>query len=153
MAVRENASLASLRRDQRNGILNRDAEEIVAQKAIDQLDVKTPSLDQVTQYLSGGNQQKIVLGKWLSLKPRLLLLDEPTRGIDIGAKREIYRLMEQLASEGVAILFASSEMEEILGMADRTFVLHEGQLTGELSRNQLSEENIMQLATGTPLAA
>jgi len=153
MAVRENASLASLRRDQRNGILNRDAEEIVAQKAIDQLDVKTPSLDQVTQYLSGGNQQKIVLGKWLSLKPRLLLLDEPTRGIDIGAKREIYRLMEQLASEGVAILFASSEMEEILGMADRTFVLHEGQLTGELSRDQLSEENIMQLATGTPLAA
>ena len=153
MAVRENASLARLHRDQRNGILNRDAEETVAQEAIDQLDVKTPSLNQVTQYLSGGNQQKIVLGKWLSLKPRLLLLDEPTRGIDVGAKREIYRLMEQLASEGVAILFASSEMEEILGMADRTLVLHEGQLTGELSRNQLSEENIMQLATGTPLAA
>ncbi len=153
MAVRENASLASLRRDQRNGILNRDAEETVAQEAVDQLDVKTPSLNQVTQYLSGGNQQKIVLGKWLSLKPRLLLLDEPTRGIDVGAKREIYRLMEQLASEGVAILFASSEMEEVLGMADRALVLHEGQLTGELSRDQLSEETIMQLATGIPLAA
>ncbi|MEC8927703.1 MAG: sugar ABC transporter ATP-binding protein [Verrucomicrobiota bacterium] len=153
MAVRENASLASLSRDQHNGILNRDAEKIVAQEAVEQLDVKTPSLDQITQYLSGGNQQKIVLGKWLSLKPKLLLLDEPTRGIDVGAKREIYRLMEQLASEGVAILFASSEMEEILGMADRTLVLHEGQLAGELSRDQLSEENIIQLATGTPLAA
>ena len=153
MAVRENASLASLRRDQHNGILNRDAEKTVAKEAVEQLDVKTPSLEQVTQYLSGGNQQKIVLGKWLSLKPRLLLLDEPTRGIDVGAKREIYRLMEQLASEDVAILFASSEMEEVLGMADRALVLHEGQLTGELSRDQLSEEAIMQLATGIPLAA
>ena len=153
MAVRENASLASLERDQKNGLLNFDAEETVATEAVEQLAIKTPTLDQATVYLSGGNQQKVVLGKWLTLKPRVLLLDEPTRGIDVGAKREIYRLMEQLAADGVAILFVSSEMEEVLGMADRALVMHEGRLAGELNRNQLSEESIMQLATGTALAA
>ena len=153
MAVRENASLVSLGRDQKNGLLNFDAEEKVATEAVDQLAIKTPSLDQATVNLSGGNQQKIVLGKWLALKPRVLLLDEPTRGIDVGAKREMYRLMEQLAADGVAILFASSELEEILGMADRALVMHEGRLAGELNRNQLSEEAIMQLATGSALAA
>ena len=91
-----------------------------------------------------------MLGKWLALQPRLLLLDEPTRGIDIGAKREIYRLMDQLAAEGVAVLFVSSEMEEVLGMADRVLVMHEGQLAGELARGQLSEEAVMHLATGAP---
>jgi ribose transport system ATP-binding protein len=96
----------------------------------------------------------VVLGKWLSLQPGVLLLDEPTRGIDVGAKQEIYGLMEDLAESGVAILFASSEMEEILGMSDRALVMHEGQITGELSRDELSEESVMQLATGnTPIAA
>jgi len=89
----------------------------------------------------------------LALKPRLLMLDEPTRGIDVGAKREIYRLMEKLAGEGIAILFVSSEMEEILGMADRALVMHEGAIAGELNRSELCEETIMQLATGTSLAA
>ncbi len=153
MAVRENASLASVGRDQNHGLLNFAAEENVASVAVDQLGIKTPNLDQTAINLSGGNQQKIVLGKWLALKPRILLLDEPTRGIDVGAKREIYRLMESLAADGVAILFVSSEMEEVLGMADRALVMHEGRITGELHRDQLSEEAIMQLATGTPLAA
>ena len=90
----------------------------------------------------------MVLGKWLALSPNVLLLDEPTRGVDVGAKEEIYRLMERLADEGVAILFASSEMEEILGMADRALVMHEGRITGQLQRDQLSEESIMHLATG-----
>jgi ribose transport system ATP-binding protein len=89
-----------------------------------------------------------VLGKWLALAPRVLLLDEPTRGIDIGAKQDIYSLMEELAARGVAILFVSSEMEEVLGMSDRTLVLHEGRLAGELRRDQLSEEAVMHLATG-----
>jgi len=89
-----------------------------------------------------------VIGKWLSLEPRLLLLDEPTRGIDVGAKEEIYHLMEELAAEGVGILFVSSELEEILGMSDRTIVMHEGHITGELNRDELSEEAVMQLATG-----
>ena len=101
------------------------------------------------QLLSGGNQQKIVIGKWLALKPRVLLLDEPTRGIDVGAKQEIYALLEQLAADGVAILFVSSEMEEILRLSDRALVMHQGQITGELRREELSEEAVMRLATGT----
>ena len=110
--------------------------------------IKTPNEEQVVRFLSGGNQQKVVLGKWLAMEPRLLLLDEPTRGIDVGAKQEIYGLMEKLAQRGVAILFVSSEMEEVLGMSDRALVMHEGRLSGELRRDELSEEAIMQLATG-----
>ena len=153
MTVRENASLASLKRDQNKGLLNFPAEEAIAKEAVEQLQIKTPHLEQVARFLSGGNQQKIVLGKWLALTPQLLMLDEPTRGIDVGAKREIYRLMEKLAGEGMAILFVSSEMEEVLGMADRALVMHEGRIAGELAQNELSEEAIMQLATGTRLAA
>jgi len=104
------------------------------------------------QFLSGGNQQKVVLGKWLAIQPRVLFLDEPTRGIDVGAKQEIYKLMEELARKGVAILFVSSEMEEILGMSDRVLVMHEGRLTGELQRSELSEEAVMHLATGVEVA-
>ena len=101
----------------------------------------------MVQFLSGGNQQKVVLGKWLALRPKVLLLDEPTRGIDVGAKHEIYKLMENLSREGVAILFVSSELEEILGLSDRTLVMHEGRLTGELARGELSEEAVLHLAT------
>ena len=149
MSVRENMSLASLRRDRRKGgFLDFAKESEITQEMIKSMRVKTPSDDQVVRYLSGGNQQKVVLGKWLAMKPRILLLDEPTRGIDVGAKREIYGLMEELAQSGVAILFVSSEMEEILGMADRAIVMHEGRITGSLTREELTEETIMQLATG-----
>ena len=148
--IRENISLAGLQRNSRFGsLINMTIEHEDAMEMIDRLRVKTPSADQVTRFLSGGNQQKVVLGKWLSLGPKVLLLDEPTRGIDIGAKEEIYRLMEQLAADGVAILFVSSEIDEIVGMSDRTIVMHEGQLTGELSREELTEEAIMNLATGS----
>ena len=153
MAVRENISLASLRRDQRHGFLNRRRESALSAEMMGSLRIKTPHDRQVVQFLSGGNQQKVVLGKWLALRPRVLLLDEPTRGIDIGAKREIYKLMEELARQGVAILFVSSEMEEILGMSDRALVMHEGRLAGELARGELSEEAVMHLATGTVRAA
>ncbi len=148
MAVRENMSLPSLRRDQNNGFLNRQKEANISAEMIEQMRIKTPSAEQPVQYLSGGNQQKVVLGKWLAMEPKLLLLDEPTRGIDVGAKQEIYGLMEKLAKQGVAILFVSSEMEEVLGMSDRALVMHEGRLSGELTRSELSEEAIMQLATG-----
>ncbi len=149
MSVRENMSLAALRRDRRKwGFLDFDKESDIAKEMIKSMRVKTPGDDQVVRYLSGGNQQKVVLGKWLAMKPRILLLDEPTRGIDVGAKREIYGLMEELAQSGVAILFVSSEMEEVLGMADRALVMHEGRITGELSREELTEEAVMQLATG-----
>ena len=154
MSVRENMSLAALRRDQKKwGFLDFAKELDVTAEMIKSMRVKTPSDEQVVRYLSGGNQQKVVLGKWLAMKPKLLLLDEPTRGIDVGAKREIYGLMEELAKTGVAILFVSSEMEEVLGMADRAIVMHEGSITGELEADELNEENIMQLATGGDKAA
>ena len=153
MTVRENASLPSLERDQSKGFLNHEAELKIADRAVEQMSIKTPTIEQVARFLSGGNQQKIVLGKWLAMKPKLLMLDEPTRGIDVGAKREIYKLMEKLAGEGMAILFVSSEMEEVLGMADRAYIMHEGRISGELSREELSEESIMHLATGSEKSA
>ena len=153
MPVRENVSLASLRRDQRNGFLNLRREVELSTEMIGAMRIKTPNDRQVVQFLSGGNQQKVVLGKWLAMQPRVLFLDEPTRGIDVGAKQEIYKLMEELARKGVAILFVSSEMEEILGMSDRVLVMHEGRLTGELQRAELSEEAVMHLATGVEVAA
>ncbi len=153
MAVRENCGLASAKRDQRNGMLNRSAECAISQEMVDTLHIKTPSDQQLVQLLSGGNQQKVVLGKWLAMKPRILLLDEPTRGIDIGAKREIYQLMEKLAESGVAIIFVSSEMEEILHLPDRALIFHDGALTGELAHDALTEEAVMHLATGSVVAA
>ena len=98
--------------------------------------------------LSGGNQQKVVLGKWLARQPRVLIFDEPTRGVDVGARSEIYALMDELAAAGVAVLMISSDLEEVLGMSDRVLVLHEGRLAGELPRAALSEEAVMHLATG-----
>jgi ribose transport system ATP-binding protein len=152
MSVKRNLSLASLRRDQRRkllrGFLNNAAENRVADSMIQAMRIKTPDNRQPVRYLSGGNQQKVVLGKWLCLEPKLLLLDEPTRGIDVGAKEEIYKLIDQLARQGVAILFASSEMEEVLGLADRALVMHEGRIAGELPRAELTEEAVMRLATG-----
>src|SRR6185436_218053 len=145
-------TLASLRRDRRRGLLrgflDTRAENRVSKSMIELMRIKASSDRQVVRYLSGGNQQKVVLGKWLCLAPKVLLLDEPTRGIDVVAKEEIYKLIDQLARQGVAILFASSEMEEIIGLADRALVMHEGRIAGELARNALSEESIMRLATG-----
>lgn len=149
MSVRHNIGLAALSRNRlAGGFLNRAIEKRDATQMVRDLRIKTPNDAQITRFLSGGNQQKVVLGKWLSMMPKILLLDEPTRGIDVGAKQEIYQLMEKLAKEGLAVLFVSSEMEEIMGMSDRTIVMHEGRITGELQRSELSEESIMQLATG-----
>ncbi|QDU64265.1 Ribose import ATP-binding protein RbsA [Planctomycetes bacterium Pan216] len=149
MSVRENVGLAGLFQHRgpwgwRNGVRERDD----TTRMVERLNIKTPTQHQIVQLLSGGNQQKVVLGKWLALGPKVLLLDEPTRGIDVGAKQEIYRLMEELAQQGVAILFVSSDLEEILSMSDRTLVMHEGAITGELAREELNEEAVMRLATG-----
>jgi ribose transport system ATP-binding protein len=149
MPVRENISLASLDRHRWwGGLVDASLERSACRLMISKLLIKTPHDRQLAKFLSGGNQQKIVIGKWLLREPKLLLLDEPTRGIDIGAKQEIYRLMEDFARQGMGILFVSSEMEEILGMSDRVLVMHEGQIRGELDKTQLSEEAIMRLATG-----
>jgi inositol transport system ATP-binding protein len=115
------------------------------------LRIKTPSREQIVNNLSGGNQQKVVLAKWLLCEPDILILDEPTRGIDVGAKAEIYRLISTMAQEGKTIIMISSELPEIIGMSDRVIVLHEGQLTGELSRSELDQEKIMTYAAGANL--
>jgi ribose transport system ATP-binding protein len=151
--IRNNIGLAKLRGSSgKGGWINFADQRVSARQAIENLNIKTSSDLKLAKFLSGGNQQKVVIGKWLAVAPRVLLLDEPTRGIDVGAKQEIYKLVESLAREQMAILFVSSEMEEVLGLADRVLVMHEGRLTGELNQNQLNEENIMRLATGQSLA-
>jgi ribose transport system ATP-binding protein len=128
--------------------VRRRAEAALHRTWIDRLRVRTPSAAQPVGLLSGGNQQKVVYGKWLARDPRVLVLDEPTRGVDVGAKAEIYALIDELAGRGVAVWMITSDMEELLGMSDRVAVMHEGRLAGELSRDQLSEEAVMRLATG-----
>lgn len=146
MSVRENCSLVSLRKLQIAGFLKFKQERNIVQNFINLLRIKTASQETKTATLSGGNQQKVVLAKWLAIKPDILILDEPTRGIDVGAKAEIHRIMSNLAREGVAIIMISSELPEILGMSDRIIVMHEGRITGELSREEASQEKIMTLA-------
>lgn len=148
-SVQHNLSLPSLDRLSFLRIISQRRETEMARSTCDRLRVKTPKLSQPVGLLSGGNQQKVVLGKWLARQPRVLILDEPTRGVDVGARSEIYALMDELAGDGVAILMISSDLEEVLGMSDRVLVLHEGRLAGELLRAQLSEEAVMRLATGT----
>ncbi len=149
MSVRHNIGLAALRRHQVGpGFLSHERERRDAVDMIARLRIRTPGPDQLAQNLSGGNQQKVVLAKWLLLRPRVLLLDEPTRGVDVGAKDEIYHLIEQAAAAGTAVLFVSSELPEVLGLADRILVMHEGRLTGEVGRADADEETIMHLATG-----
>lgn len=146
--VQHNVGLPNLDRLARMCLVSRPKERSLATQTINQLHIKTPSLRQAVGLLSGGNQQKVVFGKWLARNPKVLILDEPTRGVDVGARAEIYGLMNDLAQQGVAILMISSDLEEILGMSDRVLVMHEGRIAGELSRNQLSEEAVMGLATG-----
>jgi ribose transport system ATP-binding protein len=146
--VKQNISIASLATLSTWGMIRPGREESLAQRMCERFKVRTPSTTQVVGNLSGGNQQKVVLAKWLTRTPRLLILDEPTRGIDVGAKSEIYALMDELANAGAAVLMISSDLEEILGMSDRVLVMHQGALAGELQRSELSEEAIMNLATG-----
>src|SRR5262249_48522468 len=147
-SVQHNISLASLDRVSFLRLIVPPRETQLAGQMCTRLRVKTPRLAQPVGLLSGGNQQKVVLGKWLARQPRILILDEPTRGVDVGAKSEIYALMDELANSDVAILMISSDLEEVLGMSDRVLVLHEGRLAGELARAQLSEQAVMHLATG-----
>jgi ribose transport system ATP-binding protein len=148
LGVRENMSLATINNFSSWGWMRQEKEREFCQDFIDRFAIATPHQDQKIQFLSGGNQQKAILAKWLNIKPKLLILDEPTRGIDVGAKAEIYELIRKLALKGAGIIMISSELPEILGMSDRVLVMHEGRITGELRPEEASEEAIMLLATG-----
>jgi ribose transport system ATP-binding protein len=146
--IRENITLPSLERYAQAGIIAFERERQAATEICKKMNVKAPSVEERVINLSGGNQQKVVLAKWLALDPKVLIFDEPTRGVDVGAKAEIYALMRQLAEGGVAILMISSDMEEVLHISDRVAVMHEGSLIGILNREECTEENIMRLAVG-----
>jgi ribose transport system ATP-binding protein len=153
MTVRENTTLPSLKKFATMFLINRNSERKVTDEQIKSLNIKTPGGETAVLNLSGGNQQKVVLGKWLSMNPKVMILDEPTRGIDVGAKAEIYRIMRALADNGAVILMISSDMEEVLNVSDRVAVMHEGGITGVLERADCNEENVMNLATGKTIAA
>ena len=142
MTIRENVTLPGLR----SWFIQRERERETATQVSARLQIKAPSIETTVATLSGGNQQKVVLAKWLALEPRVIVFDEPTRGIDVGAKAEVYRLMRELADKGVAIIMISSEMEEILGNSDRVAVMHEGRISGVLDRAECTQEAIMRLA-------
>ena len=147
LSIARNTSLTRLGELSRGGLIRSAAENALARSGATKLQLKFHRLeDPVT--LSGGNQQKVVLAKWLATQPKLLIVDEPTRGIDVGTKAEVHRLLSELAGQGVAVLMISSELPEVLAMADRVLVMHEGRLTAELSREEADEERVIRAATG-----
>ncbi|WP_130835374.1 sugar ABC transporter ATP-binding protein [[Erwinia] mediterraneensis] len=148
LAAHENIVMATLERDASYGMLNRRKAQKISSEAIQSLNIRVPHAQVRAGGLSGGNQQKLLISRWVSINPRILILDEPTRGVDVGARSEIYRMMNQMAQQGVAILMISSELPEVVGMSDRVYVMREGALVGELSGDNISQENIMTLATG-----
>lgn len=151
LSVRQNVGMARLRSLSRLTVVNVGAERRLAERYVARLSIKTPSIDQRTLYLSGGNQQRVVIAKWLAMEPKVLIVDEPTRGIDVGATAEIHAILCELAKQGMAILMISSDMVEILAMSDRILVMRQGRVEGELSRAEATQEKIMRLATGQSL--
>ncbi len=149
-SIEKNIALPWLPRLGRWGLLNRRAERGLADRQAAALDIRAASLEQRVVQLSGGNQQKVVLARWLAMEPRVLILDEPTRGIDAGAKAEIYQWMARLAARGVGMLVVSSDLEEVIAVSDRVLVMHDGRLCGELAGDAITEEAVMRLAIGNP---
>ena len=149
LSVRENMTLSNLKTyENRYMKINRKSEKLEVEEYIKKISIKTPSQEQLIKYLSGGNQQKVILSKWLMLSPEVLIIDEPTKGIDVGAKKEIYDVLNELKSKGKAIILISSDMAEVIGVSDRVIVMHEGEITGKLERSELTQENIMKYAVG-----
>ena len=146
LSVRDNVTIASLSELNRGGIVQGQAVKEKVGTVTRDLDVRMASIDQEVRYLSGGNQQKVILARWLLTEPRILLLDEPTRGVDIGAKSEIYRFMSSFVSQGRGVILVSSEMPEVLGMSDRILVMKNGQITADILRSDATEERLMQHA-------
>jgi len=148
LSVRFNMSIAKLRELSRGGVINRKEVNVNTQKYLEQLSIKLNSMEDPVSSLSGGNQQKTTLARWLAIDPKLLIMDEPTHGVDIGAKADIYKLMRNLAEQGISIMLISSELPEILAMSDRVVVMYEGRVTAVLDREQCDEETIIIYATG-----
>lgn len=148
MSVEENASIASLDRVSRFGFIQRRKQRASVREYVEDLSIRFARYEQKVLDLSGGNQQKVIIARWLALKPKILIMDEPTRGIDVGAKAEVHSLMRELAQRGVAVLMISSELPEVLAMSDRVLVMHEGHLVGELTRDQATPERAMAMMTG-----
>jgi len=148
MSIAANTSLASLGRVARRGLIDRVKERATAEEFVRRLRIKTPSVEVETGALSGGNQQKVALARWLAIEPSVLILDEPTQGVDVGSKAEIHALMEELAAQGLAVVMISSELPELLGMSDRIAVMHQGSLRGILERGDATQQSILGLALG-----
>jgi ribose transport system ATP-binding protein len=148
MSIKENTTMPGLKDWSKHSIINAKTEVEITDKYIKSLRTKTPSMDQKTKNLSGGNQQKVVLAKWLAMDPDILIFDEPTRGIDVGAKQEIYQIMNQLADSGKAIIMISSDMEELIGMSDRIVVLCKGRMTGIMDKDSITQESILAKSAG-----
>lgn len=147
-SIKDNMTLPSTKDFVKHGLFDEKTSTTFVQQLIDRLRIKSGTPKMTVGQLSGGNQQKVVLAKWIGIAPKVLILDEPTRGVDVGAKREIYQLIDELAERGVPIILVSSDLPEILGVSDRIMVMHEGRIAGELSREEASQESVMQLATG-----
>jgi len=148
-SMRFNLSLPNLLKFVRGGVLRSGIEKEAVSNIVDDIQIKPPTPEILAESLSGGNQQKVVVGKWLLSNPKLVIFDEPTRGIDVGAKAEIYQRIRDLTYSGVGVIMASSELPELIGMSDRIIVFYEGRVAGELDRKDFSEEAIMHLATAT----
>jgi ribose transport system ATP-binding protein/inositol transport system ATP-binding protein len=142
-----NTSLAVLRKFIHYGFVDKKKENEIVMEQVQNLSIRTPSTKQNVGNLSGGNQQKVLFGKWLATEPKVLMLDEPTRGVDVGAKADIYAIIDALAAQGIAVIMVSSELPEIINMCDRVLVMAGGRITGELQRAEFSQEKIMQYAT------
>lgn len=147
-SIKDNIMLTNLDKASKMGVINSKKESTFVNNLMKKLGVRSSGAMQTAKSLSGGNQQKVVIAKWLGDAPEILILDEPTRGVDIGAKKEIYQIINDLAEQGVAILMISSELPEVIGMADRVLVMHEGKITGEVSKEEMTQEKIMHYATG-----
>lgn len=145
--VKNNISLANLKSLSNRGVVNENKEITIATHYREALTIKTPSIEQIIGNLSGGNQQKVSVAKWLFTEPKVLILDEPTRGIDVGAKFEIYTIINKLIEQGMSIIMISSELPEVISMSDRIYVMSEGQITGELDAADATQDKIMEMAT------
>ncbi len=153
LPIYQNVTLPSLHKTSRNGFLRLAEEFALARAYTQRLDLRAASLDQDLGQLSGGNQQKVVIAKWLATKPRVIILDEPTKGIDIGSKAAVHAFMAELAAEGLAVIMVSSEIPEVMGMSDRVIVMREGRIVSELAGPALTPEALVRAAAGIPEAA